>query len=472
MKIFLRLLLSVILPLTSLPLPVFAAGNPQKKAGETEKKAAPNQWELAVAQAVNAAHKAGKSPVKIGESGTELKTWRENLAKAITQQEKSEGVKTGPLNTQFSKFETEYIIGRIRDASKSNVYKLISSLDVKEKEDSAKLVGQMRAAIWKDLDSYNKTAKPGEIEKEAFGRLLDRVEKHKAKPGLELVKAVVAEGGEPPKKEEPKYDECKYKEIFKNKVECAVVEALAGKKGTKLPADPKKLKNDEKTQKKIKAWLSDYLGKGGYAQVGKDPAPKPMIPALKDLAGVFKKQGVEDKELLKFYCEAMYPGGMAAPAAGGEAKKADTKGKLEEKQKKVKDAQKASNIEGATSKALATEDGSGTSATKGSDDPMFARCTNYFNENKRNRAISEKEFDSPPGPPTSIKEPPLTVDAEAKKEEEKKGVPIHKLAIGAGAGAIGFGLLGFILGGPVGAVIGAALGAAVMGGVTWLNNTY
>lgn len=87
-----------------------------------------------------------------------------------------------------------------------------------------------------------------------------------------------------------------------------------------------------------------------------------------------------------------------------------------------------------------------------------------------------------PAPPepgahyTAIPQPPIGADKEdtsAKKAAEEaaaKKKDLQRMAIGGLGGAIVFGVIGFIFGGPVGALIGAGLGFGVLAGVTYFNN--
>ncbi|HAH07822.1 MAG TPA: hypothetical protein DCM05_15080 [Elusimicrobia bacterium] len=63
-----------------------------------------------------------------------------------------------------------------------------------------------------------------------------------------------------------------------------------------------------------------------------------------------------------------------------------------------------------------------------------------------------------------------TTKEEQKPKDDELMKNLKKDAIGGAYGAVGFGILGFLFGGPVGALIGALIGFAVMGAVIHLNN--
>lgn len=63
-----------------------------------------------------------------------------------------------------------------------------------------------------------------------------------------------------------------------------------------------------------------------------------------------------------------------------------------------------------------------------------------------------------------------TTKEEQKPKDDELMKNLKKDAIGGAYGAVGFGILGFLFGGPVGALIGALIGFAVMGAVIHLSN--
>ncbi|MFH1724354.1 MAG: hypothetical protein ABII00_07010 [Elusimicrobiota bacterium] len=78
-------------------------------------------------------------------------------------------------------------------------------------------------------------------------------------------------------------------------------------------------------------------------------------------------------------------------------------------------------------------------------------------------------------PPVAGKkiEGPITEDKakdDGKKEAKEKSTLMKRVALGGAFGAVGFGLLGFMIGGPAGAMVGAAIGFAFAGGMTFMAN--
>ncbi len=77
------------------------------------------------------------------------------------------------------------------------------------------------------------------------------------------------------------------------------------------------------------------------------------------------------------------------------------------------------------------------------------------------------------GPRPGKDPPPLTVKPDAEKKPKISAELMQNLkkdAVGGAFGAVGFGIIGFIFGGPIGAAVAGMIGFAVMAGVTHLNN--
>ena len=56
------------------------------------------------------------------------------------------------------------------------------------------------------------------------------------------------------------------------------------------------------------------------------------------------------------------------------------------------------------------------------------------------------------------------------KAKEPVEIPWRSISIGAGAGALALGIVGFLLGGPAGALMGALVGGMMYGGVMALRH--
>lgn len=77
-----------------------------------------------------------------------------------------------------------------------------------------------------------------------------------------------------------------------------------------------------------------------------------------------------------------------------------------------------------------------------------------------------------PVPPEPGADAPSAAGAQEPEEEKSwwDKLPKKQMAIGAAFGAVGFGVIGFALGGPAGMLLGAAAGAAFMAGVAYVNS--
>ncbi|MFA6093880.1 MAG: hypothetical protein WCU88_10010 [Elusimicrobiota bacterium] len=116
----------------------------------------------------------------------------------------------------------------------------------------------------------------------------------------------------------------------------------------------------------------------------------------------------------------------------------------------------------------------------GNGDPADL-CGPYFARIKQMELKSPKEkglhIDATPEPTLIAGEPKIGDKNRDSAQKEKDDAERAKLmkelkrdAIGGAFGAVGFGILGMIFGGPVGMFVGAAVGFGIMAGVTHLNN--
>lgn len=449
--------------MASLPIPALGAKTPGD-AQETQDAA--TSQEKSIAGALEVAGYKFKAPV------TELAKWRAEFKSAIADEvkKKEKGIKEGsPLSLQMSKFALQYMAARLAAEKKPELFNYISGVVVKtENKESVRLAERVRLIVWGDIEAYA----PGKKAEEKLLKFIVEAEKVKPDDQEALAKlAKAAEGvigvaagdtdGEGAKAEPCRAEVAKV--FTESRIECAVVDALTGGKDAPFKLEDL-IKDPADTKVKVKEWLREYFLDSDVKK-----------PNSKRLSGVFKKAGLKDKDLKKFWCSAKYPDGTMGAAAG---EKSASQGAM----KQVKDAKetsvagaKANSGDASKDQAGAVADGSGTTASAATDDPMWAVCRNWENENKNptgNFDGDSSYSQIPGGVGNPVPEPALGSGMEAASEKKKDEVPKHKLAIAAGMGAIGFGLIGFLFGGPVGMMIGAAIGAAATAGLAYLNNKY
>ena len=449
MKTTLRLLLSALLPWAAFPaVPAMA-----KSIKESLSKS-----EGAALSAI------GLEPMELRAMDAEstsdsLKEARTQIAQIIKA---SLGGENNPFHsndnkpTDFSDKEKEYLKARAKEGGVKNQYERIVGR-LSWDQSAQPFVAAMRKLILKDLSSYD--AAKGKF---ASSDLTDVIKKYKYTasstdkentPLSEILAAANQALAGPSSSEEPKAETCKFADKVKDSLECAMTEALINKEGTGIT--DKNIGTDD-ARKFIKAWLGYHMTDQGFKGKNKDGVPKAV---LEDLEPILKKHKIDTGAQNKYYCDKTFPNGTAGAAPSGSGS-SETKPLA---QLKALHEQLANASGAPSSEALKTIDAySGAIAQQNAN-----RCQAHFNAEKA------AQLNTGGGSPSlTVTEPPaVTPDVAEKAPEKKDGPAWKKIAIGAGVGAIGFGILGLVLGGPVGMMIGAALGAAAMGGVTHLRNS-
>ena len=119
----------------------------------------------------------------------------------------------------------------------------------------------------------------------------------------------------------------------------------------------------------------------------------------------------------------------------------------------------------------------GATTTSPFDPDLVARCDKWksFNENNKPppgpNSLTDNGTPTPDLTAGENKGPAITPDVEqAKKDDAKKKADLARSALGGAYGAVAFGILGMIFGGPFGLVVGAMVGFGLVGGMTYLNN--
>ncbi|MBI5244968.1 MAG: hypothetical protein HY922_14985 [Elusimicrobia bacterium] len=212
----------------------------------------------------------------------------------------------------------------------------------------------------------------------------------------------------------------------------------------------------------ITKWRPQAVLKAQFAILGSTDVPKANKQTLSDpekqcLLGA--KLGMD--KLKKYYCQyepknMMLKAGAtrAMPQLGIAASQQDEGGdrkiSFDEKERPGKGAVTPVPAEGGASQFQ----------------ELQKFCSDQGKTAEQNRKIDEKGFTA-----VDIKGPDR--DMKKAEEDEKKSELMKNLkkdAIGGAFGAAGFGILGFIFGGPVGALIGGMIGFGLMAAVTHLNN--
>ena len=238
--------------------------------------------------------------------------------------------------------------------------------------------------------------------------------------------------------------------LFADPADYAVYQCLGPKT---LPADLQK--DPAKKESLLKAWGTGAAGKAQMVLTGSVDSAKLGKQEKDCLLG----KGLGKDKLRDFYCRYQPAETEQRPTATG----AMDQGKV---------ADQLSQGPGETVEFDNSGRKQATTVAAGGKPPPLQELNNYCGEQRRaaerNRPI--------PGRGLTINEPgagPASRDLAKQAEDEKKKelmANLKKDAIGGAFGAAGFGILGFIFGGPIGAVVGAMIGFALMGAVTHLNN--
>jgi hypothetical protein len=253
----------------------------------------------------------------------------------------------------------------------------------------------------------------------------------------------------------------KVNEIFTDPVERAIGLHIARKIGEedflRLSGEGDAAVFKEKLSGIIHEAIREKIVTGGQMQTAE----------LQDLATTLSEMAVTDASILGYYCPKHVP--VQAPETAPAEADRPVFGRLK--------TVSVQNIMAAVAESgeAAAEGADLTVAYQGYNDRIAAACARNANPRRPDPSLYTQPENVGTGTTT---EPPApggqfaaSADSEPDAEaEEESATPWKKMAVGAAGGAIGFGIIGFLLGGPIGALVLGAIGAAFMGGVTWYIN--
>jgi hypothetical protein len=239
--------------------------------------------------------------------------------------------------------------------------------------------------------------------------------------------------------------------LFADKTDYEVFQCLGPKS---LPADLQK--DPSKKDALLKQWGAGAAEKAGMVMTGSVDSAKLGKAEQECLLG--KSLG-KDK-LRDFYCRYEPADAQETRPTGTEAKvQLDVVGELSQSP--------GDNVEFDNSGRK-----QGTTVAAGGKPSPLQELKSYCGEQRR----AQERGRQIPGKGLIVNEPAAgPVDRNVEKDAQDKKTKelmtnLKKDAIAGCFGAAGFGMLGFIFGGPIGAVVGGLIGFGLMGAVTHLNN--
>lgn len=401
-----------------------------------------------------------------------LAVWRGALIRA------AEGYSGGKDAAAFTDFETRFLQAYVAanapagDGNFSAMSLEASLREAREKPETKaqaeEAVKNIRSLLKAEFAAYAKDGRTPEASplaswaQQAFRRAegedkLDLAKADQIAKGL-VARLETAPDREKPKEEAPKRDALQeaIAARFSSPVARAMLEFIARKQGAEAWTRKLLALDPEKDQDKIsglnsliEASVADYLLNDG----------NPKDPDLAGVGSAFVAAGLDNSKLLDYYCDKNYNPGSSAPEPS--TAKVSPRAQAE----KVKE-----NTLWAAGSATDADAKSGAEFVSVTRPQMWGRCTEHVNAKKRQAAIDESAPRQPVNNIAGDIPTPIGADKDPEKPPEGPKIPWRPIAIGGAAGAVAFGILGFLLGGPVGLLIGAAAGVAIMGTVTAVNH--